>query len=167
MVFYTIRLATLHSTSSCNKLLWSIYSDLFSVIANIYGQGDGSFTLQWVDSNNDEIMDPEEMIEIPSYFNIPDLKGRVTVGADNQGVNLSNGEIGMSGGDESHTLTIDQIPSHSHGVNKWAPSTGVNGYVNSQNWQTMTAGQPTEPSGGDQPHNNMQPYLVTNYIIKY
>lgn len=145
----------------------SIYSDLFSVIANIYGQGDGSFTLQWVDSNNDEIMDPEEMIEIPSYFNIPDLRGRVSVGLDFESINLSNGDLGSIGGEETHTITIDEIPSHSHGVNKALPNSGIDGYVSSQYWQDMTTGQPTEPSGGNQPHNNMQPYLVTNYIIKY
>jgi microcystin-dependent protein len=143
------------------------YADLYAVIGDTYGSAEGYFTLEWVDSNNDEIMDPDEMVEIPSYFNIPDLRGRVTVGVDSEGVNLQNAEIGSSGGEETHILTIDEIPSHNHNYQTFGSSTRgmVSNYGSYSN--NMTSSASTSFSGGDQPHNNMQPYLVTNYIIKY
>jgi microcystin-dependent protein len=142
------------------------YAELYTVIGEVYGSADGYFTLEWVDSNSDEIIDPDEMVEIPSYFNIPDLRGRVTVGLDSLGVNLSNAEIGSSGGEQTHTLTLDEIPSHNHNYQTFGSGTLrlTSGGSNSSN---MTYSASTSFSGGGQPHNNMQPYLVTNYIIKY
>lgn len=147
------------------------YADLYALIGDTYGSAEGYFTLEWVDSNNDEIMDPDEMVEIPSYFNIPDLRGRVTVGVDSLGVNLSNAEIGTSGGEETHTLTIDEMPNHNHSSPNYTGgwSSVYSGGVTSSNGPppNTSTGQFTGTEGGDQPHNNMQPYLVTNYIIKY
>ena len=122
------------------------YSDLFSLIDTTYGSGNGSTT-----------------------FNIPNLSGRVPVGIDIDGNTVSNGvELGNFGGEQTHTLLIDEMPNHSHGYT--APINSGN--ASGQN--TIPVGttsnltyQETEPIGGDQPHNNMQPYLVTNYIIKY
>ena len=65
----------------------SIYSDLFDVIGVSYGQGDGSTT-----------------------FNIPELQGRVIVGAS------INHALAETGGEEFHTLTSSEIPAHSHVV---------------------------------------------------
>jgi len=58
-----------------------------------WGQGDGSTT-----------------------FNVPDLRGRVSVGSG-QGANLSYRQTGQYGGEENHTLSLYEIPSHNHGVN--------------------------------------------------
>jgi len=121
------------------------YSDLFSLIDTTYGSGNGSTT-----------------------FNIPNLSGRVPVGIDIDGNTVSNGvELGNFGGEQTHTLLIDEMPNHSHGYT--APINSGN--ASGQN--TIPVGttsnltyQETEPIGGDQPHNNMQPYLVTNYIIR-
>lgn len=153
----------------------STYSDLFSVVTNLYGEGDGSYTLQWVDVNDDEIMDPEEMINISSTFNLPDLRGRTIIGVDNSVEIVANADsLGNYGGEESHILTIDELPSHNHNnqyivipnslylqPNRLQDSSSSNGGHRVGNNVT------TETTGGDQPHNNMQPYLVTNYIIKY
>ena len=149
----------------------STYSDLFSVIDTTYGIGDGSYTLQWIDSNNDGIMQPGEMINIMSTFNLPDLRGRTIIGTDNMGGTSANivigaNNLGKKGGSETHTLTIDEMPSHTHGYwggtgSQWAD------YQTSFHVDRDPGPQTTDPAGGDQPHNNMQPYITLNYIIKY
>lgn len=152
----------------------SVYSGLFSVIGNIYGEGDGSYTLEWFDSNNDEIMNPEEMVNVSSTFNLPNLNGRTIIGFDISGNTVTNADsLGNYGGEELHTLTIEEMPSHSHQINGWrsnSQSYGSQGgyqFSNSTGNYTENFNGQTQNSGGDQPHNNMQPYLVMNYIIKF
>jgi microcystin-dependent protein len=117
---------------------------------------------------------------------VPDLRCRVPVGSGtlsetSSGVPVVSAKsIGTKGGQEKIKLTKNEMPTHNHtgtttGYNYthaklpgnnfasnhlcgwYAPSEAVN--VN------HTHGIPDD--GGDQPHNNMQPYLVINYIIKY
>ena len=111
------------------------YSELFAAIGTIYGSGDGSTT-----------------------FNVPNLQTRVPVGSG------ENYELGSTGGEESHTLTVDEMPSHRHTINR---GTSQNSYfgVTSLEVQDPEYSTTTNPAGGDQPHNNMQPYTVVNYII--
>lgn len=150
----------------------SVYSELFSVIGNIYGDGDGSYTLEWLDSNNDEIMDPEEMVNVSSTFNLPNLNGRTIIGFDITGNTVANADsLGNYGGEELHTLTIEEMPSHNHEIQSFSYQSNSgykSGYQffsdgNNRIWNNSQ----TANKGGDLPHNNMQPYLVTNYIIKY
>lgn len=54
-------------------------------------------------------------------FNVPDCRGRVA-GASGQGIGLTNRVIGVSTGTETHTLSVDNLPSHTH-----SGTTGVNG----------------------------------------
>jgi microcystin-dependent protein len=75
------------------------YASLFSAIGTAYGTGDGSTT-----------------------FNLPDLRGRVPVGR-NSG---SFGTLGATGGVESVTLTVDQMPSHTHTQNSHTHSGTTN-----------------------------------------
>ena len=95
------------------------YHELYDVLGNIYGTGDDSYTLEWVDENNDGMMQPEEMIEVPSTFSLPDLRGRVPVGLDNMGgvsaqVVDEASFLGFSSGEKMHKLTEDEMPIHDH-----------------------------------------------------
>ena len=78
-------------------------------------------------------------------FNVPDLRGRLAVGAG-QGPGLSNYSLGQTGGTEAVTLTENQLPAHSH----FLPG---------------TAGGSTGPDGGSQPFDDRQPSLAVNYMI--
>ena len=122
---------------------------LFNLIGTTYG-GDGQNT-----------------------FALPDLRSRIPV---HVGPGFA---LGQSGGVESVTLTTSQIPAHSHvpqsfstGGNQNTPAAGV--------WALSSAGSayaantaPTLPmspdacgsAGGSQPHDNMVPFLVINFIL--
>lgn len=67
------------------------YARLFEVIGTTFGAGDGSTT-----------------------FNLPNLKGRVIVGLDSSDADFDT--IGKSGGEKTHTLTVDELPAHSHSI---------------------------------------------------
>lgn len=72
--------------------------------------------------------------------------------------------LGQTGGSETHKLTKQEMPIHSH--SEVAPDGdsshpgGSSGYSRPNGSQTLQSG----PEGGDQPHNNMQPYIVTLFI---
>lgn len=104
-------------------------------------------------------------------FKLPDLRGRVIVG-NGAGINLTPKTLGQTGGAETHTLTIDEIPSHTHNTANTVQKTGNNtpGTIDStaneiDNVNTVTT--TSSATGGGQAHNIMQPFTVLNYIIKY
>jgi microcystin-dependent protein len=141
------------------------YANLFSVISTIYGSGDGSTT-----------------------FNLPDLRGRTIIGTG-QGGGLTNRPLGTIGGEEAHTLTQEEMPSHNHGVtdpghrhlsnvnvqrnNVGAAYYSISGgeVVAGNNYSDYTGGATTgitiNSMGNSQPHNTMSPFISLNYIIKY
>jgi len=105
-------------------------------------------------------------------FNLPDLQGRVPMHQGNSHV------IGEQGGVESVTLTTNQIPIHNHAVvvsKDQGTQSAPSGKILASNQSVLLyrpgIGTATfDPSavsisGGSQPHDNMQPYLVINYII--
>lgn len=80
------------------------YKRLFSVIGETYGAGDGQNT-----------------------FNLPDLRGRVPVGANHTHINTTGvNKLGLTGGNTTHRLTIDQLPLHNHSAGSL--STSSSGY---------------------------------------
>ncbi|WP_430472712.1 phage tail protein [Thalassospira lucentensis] len=130
------------------EILEAEYANLFSAIGSTYGVG-----------------------QAPGSFKLPDLRGRAPIGAG-QGDGLTDRVIASADGAEVHQLTIDEMPSHSHDWDngyRTLVMTALSGGVEGSG-QGQTAIAPLTETGssrgGDQPHNNMQPFLVVNYIIK-
>ena len=112
-----------------------------------------------------------------SNFALPDLQGRAPM-HPGQGPGLSLHDLGETGGSETVTLLESEIPSHSHNAmvsgrlaNEndpagayWAGTT-VNIYSNAASKLVSMAPEILAPAGGDQPHNNLQPYLTFYFCI--
>ena len=110
-------------------------------------------------------------------FNLPNLASRVPIhmGTDPKG---NTYQIGEAAGTEQETLTIQQIPNHTHPMTaSTAPAQATNpqGSVTGQS-SLVTLYSPEQPSvnlaanavtpvGGSQPHENTQPFLCINFII--
>ena len=135
----------------CNGQLLPIqqYSALFSLLGVTYG-GNGTTT-----------------------FALPDLRGRVPV-HQGTGPGLTDRVIGERSGTESVTLMTSNLPAHNHGI---AVSSEPAGRAAGSYIAGGSATVPTGPNsvildpstilptGNNLPHENMQPYLVMNYII--
>lgn len=117
------------------------YAGLFSVIGTAYGTGDGSTT-----------------------FNIPDLRQRIPVGFKSGDSDF--GTLGQTGGEKTHTLSVSEMPAHSHDISCAQENLGGSSRVQSSPVGT-SATLSTSSKGGGGAHNNIQPYQVLNYIIKY
>ncbi len=139
----------------CNGQILSIAQNqaLFSLLGTTYG-GDGRAT-----------------------FALPDLQGRVPVGAG-QGPGLLNITLGEMSGEMTHTLTSPEMPLHSHSsvaASALGTSDSPVGNVLAVNAEGTKQFSPSgsaalnanaiAPSGGSLPHNNMQPYTGISYII--
>jgi microcystin-dependent protein len=107
------------------------------------------------------------------------MRGRVAAGLDNMGGTAANRltsggsgitgtTLGATGGAETHTLDVNQIPSHRHDVNDAMPAiTSAAGAINRSSSNTADkAAVKTSYTGGGLAHNNTQPTSVLNYIIK-
>lgn len=95
-------------------------------------------------------------------FNLPDFSGKFPLGVS------SNYSLASKGGEETHTLSTAEMPSHSHGY------TGVVGIgfpdgsgdsINAGHGESYPRHTQDNYQGGSQPHNNMPPYLSSFYII--
>ncbi|WP_226623089.1 phage tail protein [Brucella anthropi] len=150
--------------------LISDYPALYSVLGTVYG-GNGTTT-----------------------FGIPDARGRSSVGKDNMGgtsagritadaSGINGATLGATGGLQTHTLTVAQLPSHSHPVNDPGHthpngvvpnSSGVNYvgaggnpyYGGATATGTAITGISVQTTGGGEAHNNVQPTIILNKIIK-
>jgi microcystin-dependent protein len=114
-----------------------------------------------------------------SNFALPDLEGRAPM-HPGQGPGLSLHDLGETGGSETVTLLESEIPAHSHGAlaqtnpaNLAAPSPARSlarsapdaAYKAPPQSLTPLAPEALAPAGGDQPHNNLQPYLTFFFCI--
>lgn len=125
----------------------SEYDALFSLLGTTYG-GDGQNT-----------------------FALPDLRGRVPVHFGG----VSNQTLGATFGVEQVTLTVQQVPSHSHNVRvstqpALSSSPGNAFFAQAEEplytpSSTVLNTSPTTAAGGSLPHDNRQPYLGLNFII--
>src|SRR5690242_5317256 len=139
----------------CNGQLLAISQNtaLFSLLGTTYG-GNGQTT-----------------------FALPDLRGRVPIGTG-QGRGLTARNLGEVAGTETLTLDATQMPAHTHA----AGASAGNGAADSPTGRVLArmpgaipqygaasnadmAAAAAANSGGNQPHNNMQPFLTVTYII--
>jgi microcystin-dependent protein len=121
------------------------YAVLFTAIGTMYGAGDGSTT-----------------------FNLPNLKGRIPAGLDATQAEFDT--IGKTGGAKTHTLSIAEMPAHGHTVRVSGADdnnhTGNFDGVADSDAGEHTPARNTSIVGSGNAHNNLQPYLVINFIIK-
>lgn len=141
----------------CNGQLLPISQNdaLFALLGTTYG-GDGITT-----------------------FGLPNLQSRIAI-HQGQGPGLQNYVLGQASGTETVTLTTNQMPAHTHpamAVAGNADKTTANGNL----WATESAGatsfysdgapdgpmnaQAISAAGGNQPHDNLMPYLCMTYVI--
>ena len=91
------------------------------------------------------------------------LKGRVCVGLDEDDTDFNT--IGKTGGEKTHTLTIEEMPSHNHNSgNNFEASGGSNNWAIRSNAAYYGNPIATTSTGGGQAHNNLQPYQVVGYM---
>lgn len=144
----------------------STYAALFAILGTTFGSGDGSTT-----------------------FNLPDCRGRVSAGRDDMngsaagrltsgGSGVNGVLLGATGGAQTVTLTTAEMPSHSHTVTDpghshtalersfAGASGGLTGAEDGGTTGSATTGITLSNTGGGGAHNNVQPTIICNKIIK-
>jgi len=135
------------------------YASLFAIISTTYGIGDNSTT-----------------------FNLPDMRGRIPVGVGTgtggaaSGTGLPSGGSALTAvargtwkGEETHVVTIAEMPAHTHPGTYYTTGAGSSGpgALGLASNNGVTSGSSFVPSqGGDGAHNNIQPVMGVNFIIK-
>lgn len=112
-----------------------------------------------------------------SNFALPDLQGRAPL-HPGQGQGLSPYSLGQTGGAETVSLLESEIPSHNHtlrAVSQYADVTtpsptvalgeAASGAAYADSANSTLDGSALAPAGGDQPHNNLMPYLTFYFCI--
>ena len=134
-----------------NAISRSTYSDLFAIIGEVFGVGDGSTT-----------------------FNLPDLRGRSPLGVGS-GDGLTARALGDKGGEEDHQDTESEMPFHDHqetarddiDVFVFTGTGSAVDAISSTGSAASATPLATRETGGDGAHNTMHPFLAVNFIIKY
>lgn len=138
----------------CNGQLLPINQNqaLFALLGTTYG-GDGRQT-----------------------FALPDLRGRAPI-HNGQGSGLNSYVLGQKGGEENVTLTISQLPNHTH-IATASTAPANTGAVGGTSWarprvllysasapSTPMSSAALSPAGSNQAHQNLKPFLVLSYAI--
>lgn len=130
------------------------YAGLFGNIGTTHGAGDGVTT-----------------------FNLPDLRGRVMIGLDNMGGSAAgritsastNGAnsttLGGAGGTQTHTLTVAEMPAHTHANSTFVDGGGSFSLTAGVDLDSTVETQPTDSTGGGGAHSNTQPWLALKCVI--
>lgn len=116
------------------------YAELFTAIGTIHGAGNGSTT-----------------------FNLPNLSGKLVIGAGTDA-------LGSTGGARTHTLTVAEMPGHTHPQNVSAAFGGAGvrtDYDADAASDPFPQGINTGSTGGGGAHNNMPPYIALWGYIRY
>jgi microcystin-dependent protein len=134
--------------------LQATYAALFAIIGTTYGSADGS------------------------HFNVPDMRGRVPAGVGTgtgggaTGTGLPTGGSALTAvargtwkGEETHQLTVGELANHNHAI---ASVTGGSGQFPYSSTNALITFSTTgiQSAGSDTPHNNIQPVMGVNFIIK-
>ena len=114
------------------------YSALFAIIGTTYGSADGD------------------------HFNVPSVKGKVAVGYKSDDTDFD--AMGHTGGAKTHTVALTELPSHTHTFRDGGGNAASGSFRGMQN---PGATGDSSSVGGGGAHNNLQPFLTLNYIIKY
>ena len=117
------------------------FSELFTLYGTTFGVGNGSTT-----------------------FNIPDMRDYVPVGKSSTDTNIDT--IGEKYGTKTHTLSINEMPSHNHSLNGYYGNLDGAYNIKAGNNAGTVADISTGYNGGGLAHNNMQPSIATNFIVK-
>lgn len=122
------------------------YSELFNAIGTTFGEGDGSTT-----------------------FNLPNTKGRTIVGLDADDADFNT--IGKTLGEKTHTLTVEEMPEHTHKFRAYTKLGNDEGTItygerNGGSIISGNYGNAIQKEGSSQSHNNIQPSFIGVYIIK-
>ena len=119
------------------------YARLFTAIGTRHGVGDGATT-----------------------FTLPDGRGRALIGAG-AGPGLTARVLGQEVGAETHTLTVAEIPGHSHSLQHTGSSPNTRDVIDQiENAEASSSPRQTGSAGGGAAHNNMQPSFVGRWLIK-
>ena len=104
---------------------------------------------------------PSEILKFGTWERV---KGKVLVGLDEDDTDFN--EIGKTGGEKAHTLTVDEMPAHNHSAN-FCEGTGVYSSFPKGNGSASEWGSSTNTianTGKGQAHNILQPYEVVGYM---